>query len=236
LSQFLFLHFLQKDKFLSNQTIQLNQELYEYLLSVSLRESQLLKDLRVATAVLSGANMQIAPEQGQFMALLVKIIGAKRLIEIGTYTGYSALVCALALSDDGKIIAIDSDSASTSIAQDFWQQAKVDHLIELRIGDAQDILQSLLHKNSLKGAIDFVFIDADKIKYPIYYELSLELIRKNGVILFDNVLWGGAVVDEKNQDRNTIAIRNLNAHLLNDPRVDISMVPIGDGLTIARKK
>ena len=220
---------------MSNQTIQLNQELYEYLLSVSLRESQVLKDLRVATAALSGANMQIAPEQGQFMALLVKIIGAKRLIEIGTYTGYSTLVCALALSD-GKIIAIDSDSASTSIAQDFWQQAKVDHLIELRIGDAQDILQSLLDKNSLKGSIDFVFIDADKINYPIYYELSLELIRKNGIILFDNVLWGGAVVDEKNQDRNTTAIRNLNLHLLDDPRVDISLVPIGDGLTIARKK
>ena len=220
---------------MSNQTIQLNQELYEYLLSVSLRESQVLKDLRVATAALSGGNMQIAPEQGQFMALLVKIIGAKRLIEIGTYTGYSALVCALALSD-GKIIAIDSDSASTSIAQDFWQQAKVDHLIELRIGDAQDILQSLLHKNSLKGSIDFVFIDADKINYPIYYELSLELIRKNVIILFDNVLWGGAVVDEKNQDRNTTAIRNLNLHLLDDPRVDISLVPIGDGLTIARKK
>ena len=195
----------------------------------------MLKDLRVATAALSGANMQIAPEQGQFMALLVKIIGAKRLIEIGTYTGYSALVCALALSD-GKIIAIDSDSASTSIAQDFWQQAKVDHLIELRIGDAQDILQSLLHKNSLKGSIDFVFIDADKINYPIYYELSLELIRKNGIILFDNVLWGGAVVDEKNQDRNTTVIRNLNLHLLEDPRVDISLVPIGDGLTIVRKK
>ncbi len=220
---------------MSNQTIQLNQELYEYLLSVSLRESQVLKNLRVATAALSGANMQIAPEQGQFMALLVKIIGAKRLIEIGTYTGYSTLVCALALSD-GKIIAIDSDSASTSIAQDFWQQAKVDHLIELRIGDAQDILQSLLHKNSLKGSIDFVFIDADKINYPIYYELSLELIRKNGIILFDNVLWGGAVVDEKNQDRNTTAIRNLNLHLLDDTRVDISLVPIGDGLTIARKK
>ena len=220
---------------MSNQTIQLNQELYEYLLSVSLRESQVLKDLRVATAALSGANMQIAPEQGQFMALLVKIIGAKRLIEIGTYTGYSTLVCALALSD-GKIIAIDSDSASTSIAQDFWQQAKVDHLIELRIGDAQDILQSLLDKNSLKGSIDFVFIDADKINYPIYYELSLELIRKNGIILFDNVLWGGAVVDEKNQDRNTTAIRNLNLHLLDDTRVDISLVPIGDGLTIARKK
>ena len=220
---------------MSKQTIQLDQHLYEYLLSVSLRESQVLKDLRIATAALSGANMQIAPEQGQFMALLVKIIGAKRLIEIGTYTGYSTLICALALSD-GKIIAIDSDPVSTAIAQDFWQQAKVDHLIELRIGDAQDILRSLLHKNSLKGAIDFVFIDADKINYPIYYELSLELIRKNGVILFDNVLWGGAVVDEKNQDRNTIAIRNLNAHLLNDPRVDISMVSIGDGLTIARKK
>ena len=220
---------------MSNQTIQLNQELYEYLLSVSLRESQVLKDLRVATAALSGANMQIAPEQGQFMALLVKIIGAKRLIEIGTYTGYSTLVCALALSD-GKIIAIDSDSTSTSIAQDFWQQAKVDHLIELRIGDAQDILQSLLNKNSLKGAIDFVFIDTDKVNYLIYYELSLELIRKNGIILFDNVLWGGVVVDEKNQDRNTTAIRNLNLHLLDDPRVDISLVPIGDGLTIARKK
>ena len=220
---------------MSNQTIQLNQELYEYLLSVSLRESQVLKDLRVATAALSGANMQIAPEQGQFMALLVKIMGATRLIEIGTYTGYSTLVCALALSE-GKIIAIDSDTASTAIAQDFWQQARVDHLIDLRIGDAQDILQSLLHKNSLKGAIDFVFIDADKVNYPIYYELSLELIRKNGIVLFDNVLWGGAVADDKNQDRNTITIRNLNLDLLDDPRVDISLVPIGDGLTIARKK
>jgi len=220
---------------LSNQTIQLNQELYEYLLSVSLRESQVLKDLRVATAALSGANMQIAPEQGQFMALLVKIMGATRLIEIGTYTGYSTLVCALALSE-GKIIAIDSDPTSTAIAQDFWQQARVDHLIDLRIGDARDILQSLLHKNSLKGAIDFVFIDADKVNYPIYYELSLELIRKNGIVLFDNVLWGGAVADDKNQDRNTITIRNLNLDLLDDPRVDISLVPIGDGLTIARKK
>ena len=220
---------------MSNQTIQLDQQLYEYLLSVSLRESQVLKDLRVATAALPGANMQIAPEQGQFMALLVKIMGATRLIEIGTYTGYSTLVCALALSD-GKIIAIDSDPASTEIAHDFWQQAKVDHLIDLRIGDAQDILQSLLHENSLKGAIDFVFIDADKVNYPIYYELSLELLRKNGIILFDNVLWGGAVADKENNDRNTTAIRNLNLELLDDPRVDISLVPIGDGLTIARKK
>jgi len=220
---------------LSNQTIQLDQQLYEYLLSVSLRESQVLKDLRVATAALPGANMQIAPEQGQFMALLVKIMGATRLIEIGTYTGYSTLVCALALSD-GKIIAIDSDRASTEIAHDFWQQAKVDHLIDLRIGDAQDTLQSLLRENSLKGAIDFVFIDADKVNYSIYYELSLELLRKNGIILFDNVLWGGAVADKENNDRNTTAIRNLNLELLDDPRVDISLVPIGDGLTIARKK
>ena len=220
---------------MSNQSIQLDQKLYEYLLSVSLRESQVLKDLRVATAALSGANMQIAPEQGQFMALLVKIMGAKHLIEIGTYTGYSTLICALALSD-GKIIAIDSDPASTAIAQDFWKQAKVDHLIDLRIGDAQHILQSLLQEDSHKGAIDFVFIDADKANYPLYYELSLELLRKNGIILFDNVLWGGAVADKENQDRNTTAIRNLNVHLLNDPRVDISMVPIGDGLTIARKK
>lgn len=169
------------------------------------------------------------------MALLVKIMAATRLIEIGTYTGYSTLVCALALSD-GKIIAIDWDPVATAIARDFWQQAKVDHLIDLRIGDAQDILQSLVQNNSHKGAIDFVFIDADKVNYPIYYELSLKLLRKNGVILFDNVLWGGAVADEEYQDHNTTAIRNLNLELLDDPRVDISMVPIGDGLTIARKK
>ena len=125
---------------------------------------------------------------------------------------------------------------ATAIAQDFWQQAKVDHLIDLRIGDAQDILKSLVQNNLHKGDIDFVFIDADKVNYPIYYELSLELIRKNGIVLFDNVLWGGAVADDKNQDRNTITIRNLNLDLLDDPRVDISLVPIGDGLTIARKK
>ena len=219
---------------MSHQTIQLDQQLYEYLLSVSLRETEVLKNLRATTSTLPGANMQIAPEQGQFMALLVKIIGAKRLIEIGTYTGYSALVCALALSD-GKIIAIDSDPNSTAIAKDFWKQAKVDHLIDLRIGDAQDILQSLLQENVLKGSIDFVFIDADKVNYPIYYELCLELLRKNGIILFDNMLWGGAVADKENQDRNTTAIRNLNLNLLGDHRVDISLVPIGDGLTIARK-
>ena len=219
---------------MSNQTIQLDQNLYEYLLSVSLRESQVLNNLRIATSTLPGANMQIAPEQGQFMAMLVKIMGATRLIEIGTFTGYSTLVCAMALSV-GRIIAIDSDPASTAIAKDFWKQAKVDHLIDLRIGDAQDILQSLLQEDALKEAIDFVFIDADKINYPIYYELCLKLLRKNGIILFDNVLWGGAVADKENQDRNTTAIRNLNLNLLGDHRVDISLVPIGDGLTIARK-
>jgi len=220
---------------LSKKTIQLDEQLYDYLLSVSLREPKVLKRLRAITATLPGSNMQIAPEQGQFMALLVKISGATRLIEIGTYTGYSTLVCALALSE-GKIIAIDSDRVSTKIAQDFWKQAKVNHLIDLRIGDAQDILQSLLDENSLKGTIDFVFIDADKVKYPIYYELCFELLRKNGIILFDNVLWGGAVADKENQDRNTTAIRNLNLNLFDDHRVDISLVPIGDGLTIARKK
>ena len=220
---------------MSNQTIQLDQKIYEYLLSISLREAPILKNLRVATAALPSANMQIAPEQGQFMALLVKIMAARHLIEIGTYTGYSTLVCALALSD-GKIIAIDRDPVATAIAQDFWQQAKVDHLIDLRIGEAQDILQSLVQNNSRKGAIDFVFIDADKVNYLIYYELSLKLLRKNGIILFDNVLWGGAVADEENQGRDTTAIRNLNLQLLDDPRVDISLVPIGDGLTIARKK
>ena len=135
-----------------------------------------------------------------------------------------------------KLLRFDRDPVATAIAQDFWQQAKVDHLIDLRIGDAQDILQSLVQNNSRKGAIDFVFIDADKVNYLIYYELSLKLLRKNGIILFDNVLWGGAVADEENQGRDTTAIRNLNLKLLDDPRVDISLVPIGDCLTIARKK
>jgi caffeoyl-CoA O-methyltransferase len=179
--------------------------------------------------------MQIAPDQGQFMALLLKIIGAKNLIEVGTYTGYSTLVCAQALKE-GKIIAIDRDEVSAKIAQKYWRDAEVDNLIDLRIGDAVDILEEMQDDPVIQGSIDFVFIDADKSNYLNYYELTLNLLRKNGIILFDNVLWDGAVADQSFQDEDTIALRKLNEFLLQDDRVDITMIAIGDGLTIARKK
>ncbi|MBC8227906.1 MAG: class I SAM-dependent methyltransferase [Gammaproteobacteria bacterium] len=220
---------------MSKSTIELNQDLYDYLLSVSLWESTVLKDLRNTTSLLPNARMQIAPDQGQFMALLLKIIGAKNLIEVGTYTGYSTLVCAQALKE-GKIIAIDRDEVSTKIAQKYWRDAEVDNLIDLRIGDAVDILEEMQDDPVIQGSIDFVFIDADKSNYLNYYELTLNLLRKNGIILFDNVLWDGAVADQSFQDEDTIALRKLNEFLLQDDRVDITMIAIGDGLTIARKK
>ena len=220
---------------MSKSTIELNQGLYDYLLSVSLRESRVLKDLRKKTSLLPNARMQIAPDQGQFMAFLLKIIGAKNLIEVGTYTGYSTLVCAQALKE-GKIIAIDRDEVSTKIAQKYWRDAEVDNLIDLRIRDAEDILEEMQDDPIIQGFIDFVFIDADKSNYLNYYELTLNLLRKNGIILFDNVLWDGAVADQSFQDEDTIALRKLNEFLLQDDRVDITMIAIGDGLTIARKK
>ena len=220
---------------MSKSTIELNQGLYDYLLSVSLRESRVLKDLRRTTSLLPNARMQIAPDQGQFMAFLLKIIGAKNLIEVGTYTGYSTLVCAQALKE-GKIIAIDRDEVSTKIAQKYWRDAEVDNLIDLRIGDAADILEEMQDDTDIRGSIDFVFIDADKNNYLNYYELTLDLLRENGIILFDNVLWDGAVADHCFQDEYTIALRKLNEFLLHDDRVDITMIAIGDGLTIVRKK
>ena len=220
---------------MSKSTIELNQHLYNYLLSVSLNESKVLRDLRKTTSTLPNSRMQIAPDQGQFMALLLKIMGAKNLIEVGTYTGYSTLVCAQAL-EEGKIITIDRDELSTKVAQKYWRDAKVHDLIDLKIGDAREILEAMQDDLSIKGCIDFVFIDADKSNYLNYYELTLNLLRKNGIILFDNVLWDGAVADDSFQDEDTIALRKLNEFLLQDDRVEISMIAIGDGLTIVRKK
>jgi predicted O-methyltransferase YrrM len=154
---------------------------------------------------------------------------------VGTYTGYSTLVCAQAL-EEGKIIAIDRDEVSAQVAQKYWRDAKVDNLIDLRIGEAGAILEEMQDDPDIKGSIDFVFIDADKSNYLNYYELTLNLLRKNGIILFDNVLWDGAVADSSFQDEDTVALRKLNEFLLQDDRVDISMIAIGDGLTIARKK
>lgn len=220
---------------MGKSTLNLTEPLYDYLLNVSLRETPVLTALREKTDQHEWARMQISADQGQFMALLLKLINAKQVIEIGTYTGYSALVMAMALPDDGKIIACDISKEWTDIGQPYWQQANVQNKIDLRLAPALDTLHSLLDDNQ-NNQYDFAFIDADKVNLNNYYELCLELIRPGGLIAIDNVLWGGSVIDESNQSEDTIAIRRLNKSLLNDDRVDLSLVPIGDGLTLARKK
>ena len=220
---------------MSNQTIQLNDDLYDYLLSVSLKENEILKSLRKTTSSMPGSRMQIAPDQGQFMAMLIKIMGAERLIEIGTYTGYSTLVCAMAM-EKGQIIALDRDPISTAVARDFWKQAGVDDLIDCRLGDALESLNKIIDDEDSLSSFDFIFIDADKRNYKNYYEIGLKLLKQNGIIIFDNVLWSGAVADLNDQDKNTLALRELNEMLYKDNRIELSMIPVGDGLTIVRKK
>ncbi len=219
---------------MSNKTLALDDRLYDYLLSVSLREPDVLARLREETLHRADAEMQIAPEQGQFMALLLKLIGARRSLEVGTFTGYSALVCALALPEDGQLIALDINEETTAIAQRYWAEAGVENKIELRLGPAEDSLRNLIDGGD-QGSFDFMFIDADKTGYPTYYEMGLQLLRPGGVLAFDNVLWAGRVADPGAGDDDTQALRALNVQLHADPRVDISMVPIGDGLTLAHK-
>jgi len=219
---------------MSNKTLALDDRLYDCLLSVSLRDPDVLARLREETLHRADAEMQIAPEQGQFMALLLKLIGARRSLEVGTFTGYSALVCALALPEDGQLIALDINEETTAIAQRYWAEAGVANKIELRLGPAEDSLRNLIDGGD-QGSFDFMFIDADKTGYPTYYEMGLQLLRPGGVLAFDNVLWAGRVADPGAGDDDTQALRALNVQLHADPRVDISMVPIGDGLTLARK-
>lgn len=219
---------------MSNKTLALDDRLYDYLLSVSLREPDILARLREETSNRADAEMQIAPEQGQFMALLLKLIGARRSLEVGTFTGYSALVCALALPEDGQLIALDINEDTTEIAQRYWAEAGVENKIELRLGPAEDSLRNLIDGGD-QGSFDFMFIDADKTGYATYYEMGLQLLRPGGVLAFDNVLWAGRVADPGAGDDDTQALKALNVQLHADPRVDISMVPIGDGLTLARK-
>ena len=216
------------------QTIGLDRELYEYLLDVSVQEAEILQKLRSETAKYPGAIMQIAPEQGQFMALLVQLIGAKKTLEIGVFTGYSSLVTALALPPEGKIVACDIDTESTSIARRYWQEAGVIDKIDLRIAPALETLDKLIAKGQT-DTFDFAFIDADKRNYENYYEKCLKLIRPGGLIAVDNVLWFGRVVDPENEDKRTVAIRAFNQKLAQDKRVKISLVPIADGLTLALK-
>jgi len=220
---------------MGKRTLELSDQLYDYLLAVSSREAPVLSQLREKTDKLEAASMQISPDQGQFMALLLKLINARRVLEIGTFTGYSALVMALALPEDGKIICCDKSEEWTSIAEEYWAKAKVDGKIDLRLGSALDTLNELVDAGEA-GKFDFMFIDADKENIPNYFELGLKLVRPGGLIAVDNVLWGGSVINPEKQDADTIAIRAFNQQLKEDDRVDLSLVPIGDGLTLAMKK
>lgn len=220
---------------MSTRTIALDDRLYHYLQAVSLREPDVLVRLRAETARLPAAGMQVSPEQGQFMALLVRLLGARRCLEVGTFTGYSALACALALPPDGRLVTLDISAEWTAVARRHWLDAGVADRIDLRLGPAAGSLAALLAEGAA-DSFDFAFIDADKTGYDGYYELALQLVRPGGLIAFDNVLWSGRVADPNAQDADTIALRALNRKLHADPRVDLSMLPIGDGLTLARRR
>ena len=220
---------------MADLTLTLTPQIYNYLINHSLRESEVLAELREETHKLTDYRMQISPEQGQFMGLLMEILGAKKTLDIGTFTGYSSLVVALALPKDGKVIAFDLSDEWTTMAKNYWQKAGVANKIELKLGPATESLDGLI-KNGQTNTFDFAFIDADKANYDNYFEQALQLIRPGGIIAVDNVLWGGKVADLSDNDENTRSIRKLNEKLLKDDRVTISMLPIGDGLTLARKR
>ncbi len=218
---------------MTKQTLGLENNLRDYLLSVSVREPEILTQLRQETAQHQMAIMQIAPEQGQLMSLLVQLIGAKKTLEVGVFTGYSSLVVALALPPDGKVVACDISEEYTQIARRYWEKAGVLHKIDLHIAPAVETLDKLIQTEA--ETFDFAFIDADKSGYDDYYERCLQLVRPGGLIAIDNVLWFGRVADKEVQDNRTKKIRALNAKLHSDARVNISLVPIGDGLTLAMK-
>ena len=220
---------------MANQSLGLGTQLYNYLLAVSLRETEVLAQLRQATATSqSMAQMQIAPEQGQFMALLIQLIGAKKTLDIGVFTGYSALVVALALPQGGKVVACEINREYAEFARHWWQKAGVIDKIDLHLAPAQDTLALLIARGEV-DSFDFAFIDADKSNYDTYYEQALQLVCPGGLIAIDNVLWSGRVADSNIQDNRTVKIRDFNQKLHQDKRIDLSLVPIADGLTLARK-
>lgn len=219
----------------NGKTLNLTTHLYEYLLSVSLREPEVLFQLREETARHPRANMQVAPEQGQFLAFLVKLIGARKTLEVGVFTGYSSLSVALALPDDGKIVACDISEEFTSVARKYWQQAGVANKIDLQLAPGTESLEKLLAQGQAES-FDFAFIDADKENYSHYYELVLQLVRPGGLIAIDNVLWSGRVTQIEVQDSATLAIRDFNKKLSQDNRVDLSLLPVADGLTLGLKR
>lgn len=220
---------------MSTRTLSLTDDIHRYLIEHSVREPEVLARLRSVTAVMPDANMQIGPEQGQFMALLAKLVGARRCIEVGVFTGYSSLAVAAALPEDGRITACDVNEKWTAIARQFWREAGVDHKIDLRLQPASRTLEELIAADGA-GKYDFAFIDADKTGYAGYYEQLLVLLRPGGLIAIDNTLWSGKVADDKVQDEDTVALRAFNTKLHKDERIDLSLVPIGDGVTLARKR
>ncbi len=220
---------------MSSSTIGLSNELRKYMLDVSFRDDEILKQLREETLKLKEAQMQISPEQGAFLSILTKIISAKKTLDIGVFTGYSSLVVARELPDDGSVVACDTSIEWTSIAKKYWKLAGVHNKVELYLSPAKVTLEKLI-KDGQESTYDFSFIDADKINYQSYYENSLKLLKPGGIIAIDNVLWSGQVIDESDSEPATRAIRSFNEKLYQDDRVSISMVPIGDGLTLAYKK
>jgi len=206
------------------------EKISRYIAEHAVREAPILAELRKATAPVKWSGMQIGADQGNLMALLVRLMGAKRCLEIGTYTGYSALAVALALPKDGSVVCCDISEEFTSVGKPFWKKAGVDHKIDLRIAPALETLKKL------KGPFDFAFIDADKENYGKYYERCLELLRPGGLIAVDNVLWSGEVANPKTKDAMTVALREFNDKVHKDERVDIVMLPVGDGVTLALKR
>lgn len=219
---------------MSTRTLTLDDDLYRYLVDVSVRETPVQRRLREETAGLEMARMQIAPEQGQFMALLVSLMGARNTLEVGVFTGYSALCVAGALPEHGRIVACDVSEEWTSVARRYWNEAGLGGKIDLRLAPAAETLASLI-KGGEKGRYDFAFIDADKENYAQYFEQCLELIRPGGLIAVDNTLWSGSVIDSADQSNDTKSIRAFNEARRNDSRIRLSLVPIGDGLTLAMK-
>ena len=219
---------------MTKRTISLTDELYDYVLAMSLREPPVLERLREETAALPDANMQVAPDQAQFMAMLVALMGARQVVEVGVYTGYSALCMALALPPDGRLVACDVSTEWTAVARRYWEQAGVAGRVDLRIAPALETLDAL-RAEGREGTFDLAFIDADKREYADYYERLLVLLRPGGLILVDNVLWDGSVIDPARKDEDTEAIRAFNLRLRDDARVELSMIAVGDGLTLARK-
>jgi len=220
---------------MANRSIGLSEELYGYLLDSGLREPELLQRLRHATEQEELSVMRSAPEQGQLMAMLIKLMGAKRILEVGTYTGYATLWMAMALPDDGEIITCDLSDRWASVGIPFWKEAGVTDKIRLHVAPAIETLQVLI-ADGQSETFDFVFVDADKESYSAYFESSLILLRSGGLMVIDNVLWGGSVIDTDNQNTSTLAIRAFNRALKEDSRIEINMLPIADGITLVMKK